>query len=110
MPRNLIVGQNKSLEAKPISSNNAQRILLVSLFFLITFKKSGPNIDSFSLHSRVTQLGVLSGLVRPDKRLNTARQKLKLICVTDCPYTLKPFEWQDAMQRRHCVVPQVITG
>lgn len=79
-PCNSIVGQNKCLEVKPISSNNAECILLVSLNFLITLK-TDPNIDSFSLHSRVTQLGVLSETVRHDQRLNT-RQKLKLICVT----------------------------
>lgn len=68
-PCNSIVGQNKCLEVKPISSNNAECILLVSLNFSNYAKKSEPNIDSFSLHSRVTQLGVLTEPVRHDQRL-----------------------------------------
>ena len=109
-PCDWIVRQNKCLEAKLISSNNPECSLLVSLnMFLITFTKSDQNIDSFSLHSRVSQLGVPSDLVRHDKRFNT-RQTLKLICVTDCPYTFKACEWHGTMQRCHCVAPQMVTG
>jgi hypothetical protein len=101
-----MVGQNKCLEVKPISSKNAERILLVSSnFFLITLKNQ-TQILTVSLHSRVTQLGVLSEPVTHNQRLNT-RQKLNLICVTDCPYPFKASEWHDAMQRRQCTVLQI---